>query len=59
MGNKELRHLIDSYLERYPSSVADVATGQHVVLLHHHTAVPGAPLELPQATCALVRGQAW
>ena len=54
-GNSELRHLVDSYLRRYPIRQADVAAGQHVALLRHHASVPGARLELPPATYALVR----
>ena len=55
-GNSELRHLVDSYLRRYPIRQADVAAGQHVALLRHHASVPGARLELPPATYTQVRG---
>ena len=55
VGNDELRHLIDSYLERYPMRAADVEAGQHVALLHHLVTIPGLRLELPPWTYLLER----
>ena len=56
VGNDELRHLIDSYLERYPIRAVDVEAYQYVALLHHYASIPRARVELPPATYAMVRG---
>ena len=56
VGSAELRELIGAYLERYPIRAADIAAGEHVVLLQHFATVPGLRLELPPATYWLVRG---
>jgi len=56
VGNNELHHLVDSYLERYPIRLAEVAAGRHSVLLYFYAKFEGLQLEPLPATYALARG---